>query len=62
MRRGLINLLAVFGGLTLLGTLAVFVLRRYEGGATGIVLGPDQKPAVGAPVSLIEGLHRLSDT
>jgi hypothetical protein len=55
MRRGLINLLAVVGGLTLLSTLAGFVLHRYEAPATGIVLGPDEKPTVGAPVFLDRG-------
>jgi len=55
MRRGLINLLAVLGGLTLLSALAGFVLHRYEAPASGIVLGPDNKPAVGAPVFLDRG-------
>jgi len=55
MRRGLINLLAVVGGLTLLSALAGFVLHRYEAPASGIVLGPDNKPAVGAPVFLDRG-------
>jgi hypothetical protein len=56
MRRIVINLLAVVGGATLLSTLAGFVLHRYEDkGATGIVLGPDRKPAVGVPVFLDRG-------
>jgi hypothetical protein len=57
MRRGLINLLAVIGGVTLLSTVAGFVLHRYaDTGAAGIVLGPDNKqPAVGAPVFLDRG-------
>jgi hypothetical protein len=56
MRRTLVNLLAVVGGLTLLTSLAGFVLRRYaDDAATGIVLGPDNKPAVGAAVFLDRG-------
>ena len=56
MRRTLFNLLAVIGGVTLLGTLGGFVLHRYANArATGIVLGPDNKPAVGAPVFLDRG-------
>jgi hypothetical protein len=56
MRRNLINLLAVVGGLGLLASLAGFVLRHYaDSGANGIVLGPDHKPAVGAPVFLDRG-------
>ena len=56
MRRTLVNLLAVVGGLTLLTSLAGFVLRRYaDAGATGIVLSPDNKPVVGAPVFLDRG-------
>jgi hypothetical protein len=56
MRRTLLNLLAIVGGVTLLGSLAGFVLHRFaDGAATGIVLGPDHKPASGAPVFLDRG-------
>lgn len=57
MRRALIGILAVIGGFTVLGTLVGFVMHRYiaEGSTTGIVLGPDNKPAVGAPVFLDRG-------
>jgi hypothetical protein len=56
MRRTLFNLLALIGGLSLLGSLAGFVLHRYaNASATGIVLGPDKKPAVGAAVFLDRG-------
>lgn len=56
MRRNLINLLAVVGAVSLLGSLAGFVLHHYaDAGASGIVLGPDSKPAVGAPVFLDRG-------
>jgi hypothetical protein len=56
MRRNLINLLAVVGGVALTGSLAGFVLHHYaDAGASGIVLGPYNKPAVGAPVFLDRG-------
>lgn len=57
MRRALIGILAVIGGFTVLGTLVGFVMHRYvgEGSTAGIVLGPDNKPAVGAPVFLDRG-------
>jgi hypothetical protein len=56
MRRNLINALAVIGAITVLGSLAGFVLRRYaDGTAKGIVLGQDHKPLVGAPVFLDRG-------
>src|SRR5258706_6523899 len=56
MRRSLINLLAIVGSLALVGSLAGFVLHHYAGAsASGIVLGPDNKPAVGAPVFLDRG-------
>jgi hypothetical protein len=56
MRHTIFNLLAVVGGVTLLGALAGFVLHRYaDSTATGIVLGPDNKPLEGAPVFLDRG-------
>jgi hypothetical protein len=55
MRRTLINLLAVIGGLTILSVLAAFVLRQYDGSTSIVVMGPDEKPAAGAPVFLDRG-------
>jgi hypothetical protein len=57
MRRMLINMLAVVGGLTLLGSLVSFTVHHYvsDGSASGIVLGSGDAPAVGAPVFLNRG-------
>lgn len=54
--RGVVNVLAVVGGLTLLSSAAGFVLSRYaDGTGTGVVLGPGNKPLAGAPVFLDRG-------
>lgn len=55
MRRTVVNVLAVVGALTLLGAIAAFVPKWAYSGATGIVMGPGDAPAVGAPVFLDRG-------
>ena len=61
MRRFLIGVLAVVGGLTILGSVVGFVLHRYvgDGSTTGLVLGPDGNAAVGAPVFLDRGTSAI---
>ena len=56
MRRLLIGILAVIGGLGLFGSAVGFVLRHYvDDDSSGTVLGRDGEPAVGAPVFLDRG-------
>ena len=55
MRRMIVNLLAIVGALTLLGTATGFVVRRVADKTTGIVLGPDNHPFAHVPVFLDRG-------
>ena len=56
MRRVLINILAVIGALNVLGAMTAFAYRRLsDGGAAGVVLGPDERPLAAVPVFLDRG-------
>jgi hypothetical protein len=61
MKRLLTVILAVVGALTILGSVVGFVMHRYvgDGSTNGVVLGPDGKPAMGAPIFLDRGTSAI---
>jgi len=56
MRQYLFRVLAFLGALWVLGSVATFSIRRLTyHGATGVVMGPNERPASGVPVFLDRG-------
>jgi hypothetical protein len=53
--RSVINALAVIGAISLLGVIGSLIPRSSYEGATGVVMGPEEKPAASIPVFLDRG-------